>query len=139
VAEKILVVDDDREMVELIELFLSNAGFKTLSAFSGEEALEKTFKENPDLILLDIMMPKIDGWEVLRRIKNDPQVQDTPVAFITARTQNIDKMIGLSVMKAAGYITKPFSKQELLTEVRRIIDESKRSAGERTPPWPPRQ
>ncbi|MDY6795633.1 MAG: response regulator [Actinomycetota bacterium] len=129
-AQKILVVDDDREMVELIELFLSNAGFLTLSAFSGEEALEKTFKEKPDLILLDIMMPKIDGWEVLRRIKNDPQVQDTPVAFITARTQNIDKMIGLSVMKAAGYITKPFSKQELLTEVRRIIDERRRGSGD---------
>ena len=128
-AEKILIVDDDREMVELIELFLSNAGFLTLSAFSGEEALEKTFKEKPDLILLDIMMPKIDGWEVLRRIKNDPEAQNTPVAFITARTQNIDKMIGLSVMKAAGYITKPFSKQELLTEVRRIIDERKRSSG----------
>jgi DNA-binding response OmpR family regulator len=128
VAKKILVVDDDREMVELIELFLGNAGFLTLSAFSGEEALEKTFKEKPDLILLDIMMPKIDGWEVLRRIKNDPEAQNTPVAFITARTQNIDKMIGLSVMKAAGYITKPFSKQELLTEVRRIIDEHKRSS-----------
>ena len=127
-AKKILVVDDDREMVELIELFLGNAGFLTLSAFSGEEALEKTFKEKPDLILLDIMMPKIDGWEVLRRIKNDPEAQNTPVAFITARTQNIDKMIGLSVMKAAGYITKPFSKQELLTEVRRIIDEHKRSS-----------
>ncbi|RJP33062.1 MAG: DNA-binding response regulator [Actinobacteria bacterium] len=128
-AEKILVVDDDREMVELIELFLSNAGFLTLSAYSGEEALEKTFKEKPDLILLDIMMPKIDGWEVLRRIKNDPEVQNTPVAFITARTQNIDKMIGLSVMKAAGYITKPFSKQELLTEVRRILAETKRDPG----------
>jgi DNA-binding response OmpR family regulator len=128
VAKKILVVDDDREMVELIELFLGNAGFLTLSAFSGEEALEKTFKEKPDLILLDIMMPKIDGWEVLRRIKNDPEARNTPVAFITARTQNIDKMIGLSVMKAAGYITKPFSKQELLTEVRRIIDEHKRSS-----------
>ena len=129
-AEKVLIVDDDREMVELIDLFLSNAGFITLAAFSGEEALEKTFEEKPDLILLDIMMPKIDGWEVLRRIKNDPKVQDTPVAFITARTQNIDKMIGLSVMKAAGYITKPFSKQELLTEVRRIIDEHKRGSGE---------
>jgi DNA-binding response OmpR family regulator len=129
-AEKVLIVDDDREMVELIDLFLSNAGFITLAAFSGEEALEKTFKEKPDLILLDIMMPKIDGWEVLRRIKNDPGAQDTPVAFITARTQNIDKMIGLSVMKAAGYITKPFSKQELLTEVRRIIDEHKRGSGE---------
>lgn len=129
-AEKVLIVDDDREMVELIDLFLSNAGFITLAAFSGEEALEKTFKEKPDLILLDIMMPRIDGWEVLRRIKNDPKVQGTPVAFITARTQNIDKMIGLSVMKAAGYITKPFSKQELLTEVRRIIDEHKRGSGE---------
>lgn len=128
--EKILVVDDDREMVELIELFLGNAGFTTIAAFSGEEALEKTFKEKPDLILLDIMMPRIDGWEVLRRIKNDPHVQNIPVAFITARTQNIDKMIGLSVMKAAGYITKPFSKQELLTEVRRIIDENKRGPEE---------
>ncbi len=127
-SEKILIVDDDREMVELIELFLSNAGFMTLSAFSGEEALEKAFKEKPDLILLDIMMPKIDGWEVLRRIKNDPEAQKIPVAFITARTQNIDKMIGLSVMKAEGYITKPFSKQELLTEVRRIIDESKKGS-----------
>ena len=127
-AEKILIVDDDREMVELIELFLSNAGFSTLSAFSGEEALEKTFREKPDLILLDIMMPKIDGWEVLRRIKNDPEAHSIPVAFITARTQNIDKMIGLSVMKAAGYITKPFSKQELLVEVKRILDERKRGA-----------
>ncbi|MGQ9476192.1 MAG: response regulator transcription factor [Actinomycetota bacterium] len=125
-AEKILVVDDDREMVELIELFLGNAGYTTISAFSGEEALEKTFREKPDLILLDIMMPRVDGWEVLRRIKNDPETRNTPVAFITARTQNIDKMIGLSVMKAAGYITKPFSKQELLTEVRRILDERRR-------------
>jgi len=128
-AEKILIVDDDREMVDLIDLFLSNAGFVTLSAFSGEEALDKTFEEKPDLILLDIMMPRIDGWEVLRRIKNDPEARNIPVAFITARTQNIDKMIGLSVMKAAGYITKPFSKQELLTEVRRIIDEHKRGSG----------
>ncbi len=127
--EKILIVDDDREMVELIELFLGNAGYATIRAFSGEEALEKTFREKPDLILLDIMMPRIDGWEVLRRIKNDPEVHDTPVAFITARTQNIDKMIGLSVMKAAGYITKPFSKQELLTEVRRILDERRRRTG----------
>lgn len=124
--EKILVVDDDREMVDLISLFLNNAGFVTLSAFSGEEALEKAFNEKPDLILLDIMMPRIDGWEVLRRLKNDPETQNTPVAFITARTQNIDKMIGLSVMKAAGYITKPFSKQELLAEVRRILDKRKR-------------
>ncbi len=122
-ADKILIVDDDREMVELIELFLRNAGYVTISAFSGEEALEKTFNEKPDLILLDIMMPRIDGWEVLRRIKNDPEARNIPVAFITARTQNIDKMIGLSVMKAAGYITKPFSKQELLSEVRRILDE----------------
>jgi len=130
-AGKILIVDDDREMVELIELFLRNAGFVTISAFSGEEALEKAFHEKPDLVLLDIMMPRIDGWEVLRRIKNDPEARNIPVAFITARTQNIDKMIGLSVMKAAGYITKPFSKQELLSEVRRILDE--RGGGAQSP------
>ena len=130
-AGKILIVDDDREMVELIELFLRNAGFVTISAFSGEEALEKAFHKKPDLVLLDIMMPRIDGWEVLRRIKNDPEARNIPVAFITARTQNIDKMIGLSVMKAAGYITKPFSKQELLSEVRRILDE--RGGGAQSP------
>ncbi len=128
-AEKILIVDDDREMVELIELFLSNAGYETISAYSGEEALEKTFREKPDLILLDIMMPKIDGWEVLRRIKNDPETQNTPVAFITARTQNIDKMIGLSVMKAEGYITKPFGKKELLEEVERILRSQEQGKG----------
>ncbi len=121
-ALKVLVVDDDREMVELIQLFLTNAGYETISAFSGEEALESTFRDKPDLILLDIMMPKIDGWEVFRRLKNDPQTKGIPVAFITARTQNIDRMIGLSVMKADGYITKPFSKKELLDEVKRMLE-----------------
>ncbi len=121
-ASKVLVVDDDREMVELIQLFLTNAGYETISAHSGEEALESAFRDKPNLILLDIMMPKIDGWEVFRRIKNDPQTKDIPIAFITARTQNIDRMIGLSVMKADGYITKPFSKKELLDEVKRMLE-----------------
>ncbi len=119
----ILVVDDDREMVELIQLFLNNAGYETLAAFSGESALEQAFQQKPDLILLDIMMPKIDGWEVFRRIKNDPQVGNIPIVFLTARTQNIDRMIGLSVMKASGYLTKPFSKKELLDEVERVLTE----------------
>ncbi|MHB8780809.1 MAG: response regulator transcription factor [Candidatus Geothermincolia bacterium] len=118
---RILVVDDDKEMVELIELFLNNAGYETLSAFSGEGALEQAFQQRPDLILLDIMMPKIDGWEVFRRIKNDPAASEIPIIFLTARTQNIDRMIGLSVMKASGYLTKPFSKKELLEEVERVL------------------
>ncbi len=116
-----LIVDDDREMVELIQLFLVNAGYDTLTATSGEEALETAFREKPDLILLDIMMPKIDGWEVFRSIRNDPEAKSIPIAFITARTQNIDKMIGLSVMKADGYITKPFSKKDLLEKVGQIL------------------
>jgi two-component system response regulator VicR len=120
-AAKVLIVDDDREMVELIQLFLANAGYQTLTAVSGEAALETAFRELPDLILLDIMMPKIDGWEVFRSIRNDPHTKNIPIAFITARTQNIDKMIGLSVMKAEGYITKPFGKKELLEEVERIL------------------
>ncbi len=119
----VLVVDDDREMVELIQLFLNNAGYETLAAFSGESALEQAFQQKPDLILLDIMMPKIDGWEVFRRIKNDPQAGNIPIVFLTARTQNIDRMIGLSVMKASGYLTKPFSKKELLDEVERVLTE----------------
>ncbi len=121
--KRVLVVDDDREMVELIQLFLNNAGYETLAAFSGESALEQAFQQKPDLILLDIMMPKIDGWEVFRRIKNDPQATGIPIVFLTARTQNIDRMIGLSVMKASGYLTKPFSKKELLDEVERVLNE----------------
>jgi DNA-binding response OmpR family regulator len=120
-AAKVLIVDDDREMVELIQLFLDNAGYQTITAVSGEAALDMASRELPDLILLDIMMPRIDGWEVFRSIRNDPQTKDIPVAFITARTQNIDKMIGLTVMKADGYITKPFGKKELLEEVERIL------------------
>lgn len=120
-AARVLIVDDDREMVELIQLFLANAGYETLTATSGEAALETAFREKPDLILLDIMMPKIDGWEVFRSIKNDPDTKSIPIAFITARTQNIDKMIGLSVMKADGYITKPFSKKDLLEKVAQIL------------------
>jgi CheY-like chemotaxis protein len=121
--KRVLVVDDDREMVELIQLFLNNAGYETLAAFSGESALEQAFQQKPDLILLDIMMPKIDGWEVFRRIKNDPKAGTIPIVFLTARTQNIDRMIGLSVMKASGYLTKPFSKKELLDEVERVLAE----------------
>ena len=128
-ARTVLVVDDEKAIRLSIKAALEGESYSFMEASSGKEALNKARKDKPDLILLDIMMPKIDGWEVLRRIKNDPDVQNTPVAFITARTQNIDKMIGLSVMKAAGYITKPFSKQELLTEVKRIIDEKKRSSG----------
>ena len=74
-------------------------------------------------------MPKIDGWEVFRSIKNDPQTKAIPIAFITARTQNIDKMIGLSVMKADGYITKPFSKKDLLEKVAQIL-RSREGAGD---------
>ncbi len=121
--KRVLVVDDDREMVELIELFLNNAGYETLAAFSGESALEQAFQQKPDLILLDIMMPNVDGWEVFRRVKNDPQGGKIPIVFLTARTQNIDRMIGLSVMKASGYLTKPFSKKELLDEVERVLQE----------------
>ncbi len=131
-AARILIVDDDREMVELIQLFLANAGYETLTATSGEAALETAFREKPDLILLDIMMPRIDGWEVFRSIRNDPDTKSIPIAFITARTQNIDKMIGLSVMKADGYITKPFGKKDLLEKVARIL-RSREGAGGREP------
>lgn len=122
-ASKIMVVDDEPDVVDLVKLVLESDGFDVVTAYSGKECLEKIEKEMPDLVLLDIMMPQMDGWEVFRRIKANEKTRDIPVAMLTAKTQSIDKMIGLHVVKVDDYITKPFGRSELLERVKKILKE----------------
>lgn len=124
-AAKIMVVDDEPDVVDLIKLVLESDGYSVITAYSGKECLEKLDKETPDLILLDIMMPQMDGWEVFRRIRADERTANIPVAMLTAKTQSIDKMIGLHVVKVDDYITKPFGRSELLERIKKILKEKK--------------
>ncbi len=121
--KKVLIVDDEPDTLELVKLVLESGGFETLLAASGTQALEQIERTRPDLVLLDIMMPDIDGWDVFRKIKEkDPKI---PVAILTAKAQNIDRLLGLHVLKADDYITKPFGKNELINRVRKLLTEKK--------------
>ncbi len=117
-AQKILVVDDEKSIVRLVTFNLEKEGFKTLKAYDGEEALQLARDEKPDLVLLDIMLPRVDGLEVCRRIRQE----NIPVAVImvTAKDEEIDTVLGLE-LGADDYITKPFSPRELLARVKAVL------------------
>ncbi|VVB96205.1 Chemotaxis response regulator protein-glutamate methylesterase/glutamine deamidase [uncultured archaeon] len=116
--KKVLVVDDEPDTLELVKLVLESGGFETVLAANGMEALDKVGKTRPDLVLLDIMMPDMDGWDVFRKIKE--KYPTLPIAILTAKAQNIDKLLGLHVLKADDYITKPFGKNELISKVKKL-------------------
>lgn len=119
----ILCIEDDAEMIELIRLILEQQGYTVRGFTSGREGLEAARKQVPDLVLLDLMMPQMDGWEVLRSLRRDPALSKTPVVLVTAKAQSIDKMLGLHVARADGYITKPFGPQELQEKVATVLAE----------------
>jgi len=118
----ILCIEDDAEMIELIRLILQQRGYSVRGCTTGAEGLEAARASPPSLILLDLMMPRMDGWEVLRTLRRDPVLADTPVVLVTAKAQSIDKMLGLHVAMADDYITKPFGPQELVDCVARVLD-----------------
>ncbi|MDY6863558.1 MAG: adenylate/guanylate cyclase domain-containing protein [Thermodesulfobacteriota bacterium] len=117
---RILVVDDNIQNVELLDAYLGVAGYEVIKAYNGEEALEMVKKENPHLILLDIMMPKLNGYEVCRILKDDEKTRFTPIVMITALTELEDKIKGLEI-GADDFLTKPFNKVELLTRVKSLL------------------
>ena len=118
--QKILVVDDDKAILEMVKFALESEGFEVATATDGDEALNKVSKEKPDLIILDVMMPGIDGFEVCRHLKFDPQYQNVPVIILTAKTEDIDKMTGLEI-GADEYITKPFDTKQLIKSVEETL------------------
>ena len=118
--KKILVVDDEDEILHFLELVLGDKGYSVSTATNGHDALAQAQVDRPDLILLDIMMPKMDGWEVLKLLRVDEQTAGVPVAMLSARTEAQDRVQGLQE-GAVDYICKPFSLQELLGKIEAIF------------------
>jgi two-component system response regulator VicR len=119
--KRVVCIEDEPEMIDLVRLILGRKGFNVIGANGGIEGLETVRRLRPDLVLLDLMMPDMDGWEVYQQIKADPSLREIPVVVVTAKAQSIDKVLGLHIAKVDDYITKPFGPQELLESVEKIL------------------
>ena len=117
---KILIVDDEKNIVDIIAFNLKKEGYTVITAADGEEGVQKAMEENPDLILLDIMMPKMDGYEVCKKIR---EKKNTPIIMLTARAEELDKVLGLE-LGADDYVTKPFGVRELMARVKANLRKS---------------
>ena len=120
----ILIIDDEKDIVELIEYNLIKSAFKTITAYDGIEAIKKAEKYKPALILLDWMLPKLDGIEVCKKIKNNPELKNTPIIMISAKDEEFDKVLALE-LGADDYVAKPFSIKELIARVRAHLRRNK--------------
>jgi two-component system response regulator VicR len=127
---RILCIDDEKEIIDLLRLILARKGYDVAGAISGEEGLAKARSWKPDLILLDLMMPDVDGWEVFHRIRSDESLAGIPVIVVTARAQTIDRVLGLHVARVNDYISKPFTPQDLIESVERVL--ARKAAGSET-------
>jgi DNA-binding response OmpR family regulator len=125
VGATVLVADDERSTADLAKLYLGKEGYRVETATDGQEALDKAHEVHPDLVILDIMMPTLDGWEVCRRLRKE---RDTPIIILTARTSAVDKITGLE-LGADDYITKPFNPRELVARVAAVLRRSQPSLG----------
>ena len=121
ILKQVVCIEDDPEMIELIRLILSRRGVQVHGAAGGAEGLKKVREMHPDLILLDLMMPDMDGWEVYQQMKSEAEIRSIPVIVVTAKAQSIDKVLGLHIAKVDDYIAKPFSPQELMDSVEKVL------------------
>jgi len=119
--KKIIVVEDEMDIAELVKLVLETEDFEVRTVLDPVAAYETVKQYKPDAILLDLTMPRLNGWEVFKQIRNDPEFARVPIAILTAKTQAFDEMVGLHVMKADAYITKPFGKQELIDRIHDLV------------------
>src|SRR5438477_7479000 len=133
-AKKILAVDDEKSIIRLIEVNLMREGYQVVTAGDGREALEKVAVEQPDLVVLDVMMPFLDGFEVLHELKKDPNTRDIPVIMLTAKAQDADVFNGYR-SGVDCYLTKPFNPKELNQFVKRIFDSFEKDLDGDRPPY----
>ncbi len=120
-SRRVVYIEDEQEMIDLVRLILSRKGIHVIGANGGREGLEVVRKELPDLVLLDLMMPDMDGWEVYQQMKAGEPTRGIPVIVVTAKAQSIDRVLGLHIAKVDDYISKPFSPQELSESVERVL------------------
>jgi len=130
--KRILVVDDAKEVVRLVRAYLEKAGYDVFVAYDGETALHTLRKEKPDLLVLDLMLPDRDGWDITRLIRSDAHLASTPIIMLTARVEDTDKIVGLE-MGADDYITKPFNPREVVARVRALLRRSHLESGATAP------
>ena len=119
--KRLVYIEDEPEMIDLVRLILSRRGFDVQGANGGRNGLALVQQELPDLVLLDLMMPDMDGWDVYQQMKASEATQNIPVIVITAKAQSIDKVLGLHIAKVDDYISKPFSPQELVDSVEKVL------------------
>ena len=125
--QKILIIEDERDLVEILTYNLTNEGFEVLSATDGQDGLRRAQRELPDLILLDLMLPVVDGLQVCRQLRSDPRTQDLRILMLTARSEEIDEIVGFN-MGADDYVTKPFKIKPLIHRIKALL---RRSAPDR--------
>jgi len=118
---RVVYIEDEQEMVDLVRLILSRKGYEVIGSNGGRDGLEKVRQEMPDLVLLDLMMPDMDGWDVYQQMKAGEATRHIPVIVVTAKAQSIDKVLGLHIAKVDDYISKPFSPQELVDSVEKVL------------------
>ncbi len=121
VKKKLVYIEDEQEMIDLVRLILSRKGYEVVGANGGREGLDLVREALPDLVLLDLMMPDMDGWDVYQQMKADEATRNIPVIVVTAKAQSIDKVLGLHIAKVDDYISKPFSPQDLVDSVEKIL------------------
>lgn len=130
--DRILVVDDDRDIVRLVRSYLEKAGYEILTAYDGGTALQMMKAEKPQLMILDLMLPDRDGWDVAKEVRANPLIGSTPIIMLTARVEDNDKIIGLEI-GADDYITKPFNPREVVARVRALLRRSQMQLDHRAP------
>ena len=118
--EKILIVEDEKDIIKMLEYNLKKEGFRTISAYDGEDAIDLAMREHPDIVLLDLMLPGIDGLEVCKSLKAQNKTKGIPIIMLTAKSQESDKILGLE-LGADDYVTKPFSPRELLARIKAVL------------------
>jgi two-component system response regulator VicR len=118
---KIVCIEDDPKTIDLVKLILKKEGFEVTGVINGRDGLVAIEEIRPDVVLLDLMMPDMDGWEVYQSMRANEVMKDIPVIVLTAKAQSIDKVLGLHIAKVDDYITKPFSPSELIQSVRKVL------------------
>jgi len=118
---RIVYIEAEPDMIDLVRLILTRKRYEVIGANGGREGLAAIRKHRPDAVLLDLMMPDIDGWEVYQQIKAEEAIRDTPVIVVTAKAQEIDKVLGIHIAKVDDYITKPFSPKELYDSLEKVL------------------
>lgn len=125
----ILCIEDEPEVIELIQVMLETADYRVIGVLGGPNALEAIRREKPDLVLLDLMMPEVDGWTVFKQMQADPELQAIPVIPVTAVDRRIDVMLAREVAGVDEYVTKPFGREELVASIDRVLRRRKDEGG----------